>query len=301
MKILVVEDDAGIRKFLVKVVQSLGHEVQEAEDGAIGLNVFGKFEPDIVFSDIQMPNMNGLEMLEKLRMRSDDAIVIMATAMDGAEYTVKALQLHANDYLVKPLTLNTVKSCLQKYEQVLASRSKDSEVLGMFETRSYRLRLPNQPELVNRIADRLMYDTVNTIAKSDRMGIRLGLIEILANAIEHGSLGITYEEKSKALEAGSSTWQQLVKERLCTPPFCDRKTIVDFSLDSNACEWHIRDEGTGFDWKNLPDPLDPENLLAEHGRGILLARLQFDEFEFLENGNHVRMKKLISGRGNSGQ
>ncbi len=46
-----------------------------------------------------------------------------------------------------------------------------------------------------------------------------------------------------------------------------------------------------------PDPLDPENLLAEHGRGILLARLQFDEFEFLENGNHVRMKKLLTGRG----
>ncbi|HNX77635.1 MAG TPA: response regulator [Candidatus Rifleibacterium sp.] len=291
MKILIVEDDPGTRKYMVKAAQTLGHEVQEAEDGEAGCKAFDKFEPDIVLSDIQMPRADGLELLERLRRKSDDAIIIMTTAMDSAEYTVKALQLHANDYLVKPVQFSVLKAALAKYSEILNSRTKDQEVLGLFEKRYYRLKLPNQPELVSRIADRLLAETVNSIARKERMGVRLGLTELLSNAIEHGTLGITYEEKSKALEAGGSAWRNLVNDRLHSEPFCNRQTIVEFEMNDQGCEWYIKDDGEGFDWNNLPDPLDPENLLCEHGRGIMLAQLQFDEFEFSGNGNEVRMKK----------
>jgi serine/threonine-protein kinase RsbW len=61
------------------------------------------------------------------------------------------------------------------------------------------------------------------------------------------------------------------------------------SLDT--CEWLITDEGAGFDFPHLPDPTDPENILAAHGRGILLSRMQFNVFEYLGSGNCVRLVK----------
>lgn len=64
-------------------------------------------------------------------------------------------------------------------------------------------------------------------------------------------------------------------------------------MDSEACEWTITDAGAGFDWQDVPDPNDPENLMASHGRGILLARLSFDNLAYFGNGNKVCLRKNI--------
>ena len=66
-------------------------------------------------------------------------------------------------------------------------------------------------------------------------------------------------------------------------------------MDQHGCEWVIIDEGDGFDWKSLPNPLNPENLAQPSGRGIFLARMQFDEVEFLGKGNRVRARKCFAG------
>ncbi|HEY9070097.1 MAG TPA: response regulator [Candidatus Ozemobacteraceae bacterium] len=291
MKVLIVEDDPGSRAFMVKAVQNLAHEVMEAEDGEAGFKCFGAFEPDLVLTDIQMPRKDGLALLEAIRRQNDDVIVVMTTAMDAARFTVRALQLRANDYLVKPVSLTQLAATLEKYADILASRTQDQEVLGLFDVRSFRLRLPNRPRLVGRIADRLMSETVNTISKPERMGIRLGLIEILTNAIEHGTLGITYDEKTLALEQGPKGFHELVEHRLATEPYRSRETSVEFFLDQTGCEWTIRDGGDGFDFSSLPDPTDPKNLLSLHGRGIMLARMQFDALEFRGTGNEVWLRK----------
>jgi len=77
------------------------------------------------------------------------------------------------------------------------------------------------------------------------------------------------------------------------PNLAARRVQVEFTMDKDSCTWTISDEGNGFDWKNLPNPLSPENLDNPNGRGIFLARLHIDEVEFQGKGNKVRvMKKL---------
>ncbi|EKD81214.1 MAG: hypothetical protein ACD_39C01906G0001 [uncultured bacterium] len=73
----------------------------------------------------------------------------------------------------------------------------------------------------------------------------------------------------------------------------NRRVQIQFQMNAEMCEWVITDEGEGFDWKSVPDPNDPANLMCMHGRGILLARLNFDEVLFLGRGNQVILRKRL--------
>jgi CheY-like chemotaxis protein len=293
MRILVVEDEAPIRQLLKRTIEPLGHEVELAEDGEVGLSKFKSFEPDIVLTDILMPKKNGLELLSDIRRLNNDAIVIMVTAFGSAEYTLRALRLHANDYIIKPFKPKQLKEYLEKYEDFINNRTIEQDLLGNFLRREYVLEFGNHLKLVNRLADRLMLETNNAIPRESRLGVHLGLVEMITNAIEHGNLEIDFQQKSDALEGDVNDWPDLIASRLSQKELSERKVEIRFKMNQEYCEWIVTDQGPGFDWKNRPDPDDPEMLLAANGRGITLTSMQFEEMEYNEKGNQVRFKKYL--------
>ncbi|MBF0499075.1 MAG: response regulator [Candidatus Riflebacteria bacterium] len=294
MKILVVEDDDATRFLLLKIVKDMGHETRSASNGVEGLKEVTAFHPDVIFSDINMPEMDGLEMLERVRKTDPNTLVIINSTLDSPKYTLRALQLKANDYVIKPFSEKDITSVVEKYADILSNRTLDREVLGMMYRRDLGMKISNRLDLVGKIVDRLMLETDHAIPLQDRLGIHLGLAEILVNAIEHGNLGITYEQKSKALEDADNGWHKLFETRRQSPPYAERLVDLQFKMDKKACEWLITDQGTGFDLKKLPDSRDPEAMFALHGRGIVLARLQFSEVEYNDTGNQVRLKKYLA-------
>jgi YesN/AraC family two-component response regulator len=293
MKVLIVDDEVHIRQLIRRFLSKEGYGIFDAEDGIEGYKVYKAEKPDIILSDINMPRMNGLELLEKIRKEDNDTVVVITTSMDAAEYTLKALRRRANDYIGKPFTKADIIALVKKYSTILDQRTQQREVLGMIKRRELEMQFENRLELVGKIADRLMQETEGAISGEARLGIYLGLVEMLTNAIEHGNLGITYDEKTQAQEDDLRAYLELIEERRNSPPIKVRTVNVSFKRDENSCEWLIKDEGKGFDFKNLPDPTNAENLLSSHGRGVLLTQLQFDEFEYLGSGNIVRMKKIF--------
>lgn len=293
MKILIVEDDKDARMVLATLAQYEGHEVRFADDGGSGLKLFDAFQPDLVLSDIFMPVMDGLQLLERIRKKSDDTIVVITTAFGSADYTLQALRLRANDYLLKPLLPQEIIACIKKYSNVIAARTVEEEVVGMILNRRLTMKLDNNLEMLGRVANRLIKETECRLSRHSRLGVRLGLLEILTNAIEHGNLGISYQEKSAAMEAGPHELSRLLAERMAVPEAQTRSILVEFSMDKNQCEWIITDDGDGFDSSAIPDPCDPANIMVKHGRGILLARFNFDEVLFQEKGNQVVLRKKL--------
>jgi len=188
MKILIVEDDDGTRFVLGKVAKSQGHEVKTAPDGAAGMSKFKEFRPDLVVSDIQMPIMDGLQLLEQIRRVDHDVVVVIVSSLDSAEYTLKALRLRANDYLVKPVQEKDLIFMFQKYQDVVMSRTKEREVFGLIVKKVLEMKVLNEIELVGKIVDRLMQEAEHHLPPADRLGIHLGLLEMITNAIEHGNL-----------------------------------------------------------------------------------------------------------------
>jgi len=292
MKILIVDDEDMIRKILTEAIGKCGFEVQTAKNGREGLEIFKEYRPELVITDIQMPEKNGLELLEEIRELSPDTIVIIITASDSQEYAIQALRLGANNFLHKPFSLKELTAHLEKYSAVLDSRSVEREIVGRIKRRELTLILDNQIDNVNRFADFLVQESSGAIAIKDRLGVHLGLVEMLTNAIEHGNLGITFEEKAQALGEGSEVWDELCRQRAGKALQEKLEVRVDFRLEPDLCQWIITDCGEGFNLNEVPDPLEDRGILEANGRGIFLTRLQFDNLEYLGRGNQVRLTKF---------
>lgn len=112
--ILIVDDEPSIREFLQIMLKREKMLVETAENGAKGWEKFQSHEFDLVISDIQMPEMTGIELLSKIKGQDPNALVLMITAFGSTETAVEAMKLGAFDYLTKPFKIDDVKVRIQK-------------------------------------------------------------------------------------------------------------------------------------------------------------------------------------------
>lgn len=136
-KILLIDDEAAIRSALKEILEYESYEVKEAEDGATGIKLIEKEEFDLVFCDIKMPRMDGLEVLEKIKEKNSELPVVMMTGHGTVETAVESLKKGAFDFIQKPLDLNRILVTVRNATDVKALvqetkilRKKVNKVLG---------------------------------------------------------------------------------------------------------------------------------------------------------------------------
>src|SRR5213593_8502 len=111
--VLVVDDEDGIRHALDRFLTRLGYRVLQATSGAEALERQAVDSPDVMLSDIRMPNMSGVELVPKALAQDADLAVIMLTAIDEPRTAIECLKLGAYDYLIKPVDLDELEMSLQ--------------------------------------------------------------------------------------------------------------------------------------------------------------------------------------------
>lgn len=291
MKILIVEDDSASRFFLESLLESNGYEFRSAANGIEGLNIFEEYRPDIVLSDIQMPIMDGLELLEAIRDKKSDTIVIIVTAFGTENYAIQALHLGANNYLKKPVSAQELLRLLKKYHAILSSKYSTDALPGKLKNRKFTLEFKTEFNKIPKIVDKVLVESILDVEDNEKVNIELGLVELITNAIEHGNLNIDYFEKQKALDNGELG--ELYNQRMSNSTFKNRTVTINFLANPEKYQWTIIDEGDGFDWELLPDPTDEAHILELSGRGIFISRFLFDEIEYIGKGNTVIATKYI--------
>ncbi len=117
MKILVIDDEKTTLSMFKLFLTAYGYEVHTAEDGEQGLSMFERIKPDIVFTDIKMPGIDGLEVLRRMRKTPIDAEVIVITGHGDMEKVVEALDLDASDFINKPVERRALNSALARAEK----------------------------------------------------------------------------------------------------------------------------------------------------------------------------------------
>ena len=125
LKVLIVEDEELIRKGIVLTVDWAAIDcvvVGEAANGAEGLEQVEKCDPDLIITDLKMPQMDGIEMLERLRQAGKNTYVIILTAYDSFSYAQTALRLEAVDYLLKPFHDGDLEKAVQRVQARLAPK-----------------------------------------------------------------------------------------------------------------------------------------------------------------------------------
>ena len=148
-KILIIEDEAAIRRVLKKIISEENdtYNVEEAEDGLVGLEMISKSDFDLVLCDIKMPKMDGVEVLEKIKNLKPEIPVVMISGHGDLDTAVNTMRLGAFDYISKPpdlnRLLNTVRNALDKKELVIENTllkkkvSKKYEMVGESEAISH--------------------------------------------------------------------------------------------------------------------------------------------------------------------
>ncbi|MDA0882009.1 MAG: sigma-54 dependent transcriptional regulator [Flavobacteriales bacterium] len=136
-QILIIDDEAAIRSTLKEILEYEDYQVDEAEDGANGLKKAMDQPYDIIFCDIKMPKMDGLEVLEKLKLAEVDSPIVMISGHGTVETAVEALKKGAYDFIEKPLDLNRILVTLRNatdqnalVEETKVLKRKINKVLG---------------------------------------------------------------------------------------------------------------------------------------------------------------------------
>jgi DNA-binding NtrC family response regulator len=134
MRILIIDDERSIRNSLKEILVDEGYEVDTAEDGAVALEMVDKEKYSVIFCDIKMPGMDGIEVLDKMIQAGIDAAVVMISGHGDITTAVECIKKGAFDFIPKPLDLNriliTIKNATEKVSLVKETRILKKKVYG---------------------------------------------------------------------------------------------------------------------------------------------------------------------------
>jgi DNA-binding NtrC family response regulator len=114
MKILVVDDEPHIREVLRELLATDGHDTQTAESGYAALSAVKEFSPHIVFLDIRMPEMDGIQCLRRIKEFDPDIAVVMISGFATLEMARRSLEIGAFDYIGKPLSFDHIREVIRQ-------------------------------------------------------------------------------------------------------------------------------------------------------------------------------------------
>jgi CheY-like chemotaxis protein len=284
--ILAADDDRGILLLIQSILGSEQYSLVTASDGEAARALIAA-DPErfsAILLDWEMPALTGIDLLRWIKTQHAlaDLPVILATARDGGEQIREGIEAGAFYYVTKPfdrrLLLSIVNAALADYRHKKALNRKLKESQNPFQNLVHgRFRFRTLAE-----GERLALWIANACPRpADVMGI----IEIMTNAVEHGNLGITYQEKTDLVEEGR--WQAEVERRLMLPGVAQKVVRVNLHRGDQKLMVLVEDQGEGFDFvKYLA--LDPSRAFDNHGRGIVMARTDMI-LQYLGRGNRVRV------------
>jgi DNA-binding NtrC family response regulator len=157
-KILIIEDEAAIRRVLVKILkeENSGYQVEEAEDGLKGVEAIRKEDFDLVLCDIKMPRMDGVEVLEAVKKIKPEIPVVMISGHGDLETAVNTMRLGAFDYISKPpdlnRLLNTVRIALDRKELVVENKRLKKKVSKKYEMIGNSTAIERIKEMIDKVA-----------------------------------------------------------------------------------------------------------------------------------------------------
>jgi two-component system response regulator MprA len=191
MRILVVEDERAVRDALERVLRTDGYEVELVEDGHSALSVVAECEPDAVVLDVMLPVLDGLEVCRRLRADGDRVPVLMVTARDAIADRVAGLDAGADDYLVKPFSIDELRARVRALLRRAGNASNDPLQFG-------DLVLDPRAHLVHR-ADRRVELTMTEFALLELLMRNPGQV-LTRSVIFDRVWGYDFGPTSKALE-----------------------------------------------------------------------------------------------------
>jgi CheY-like chemotaxis protein/anti-sigma regulatory factor (Ser/Thr protein kinase) len=286
--ILVVDDTKADRVLAMGLLRNAGaSNLLEASGGEAALELLAEHDVDVVVTDMQMPEMDGFELVTEVNRLYPDVPVVLMTARGSEAIAVRALQQGAASYVPKD---NLQRDLVQTVERVLGAAYSERErarLMSQLVRTDSQFSVENDPgvivALVNHLREQL--DALGLRPKADLVRVTMALQEALFNAYFHGNLRV-----GEVVEGyDPQRFHEVAEDRRLESPYADRRIAVSVKCTPEQAVYVIRDEGPGFEHANLPDPDDPHTLDEPTGRGIVLMQSFVDEVRYNDAGNEVTL------------
>ena len=285
--ILIVDDCVVDQKLVSGILQRQADLIlQFACDGEQALIAVEKSPPDLVITDMQMPNVDGLCLVKQLSQRWPMLPVVLITGQGSEDIAVEALRAGAASYSPKRHLerdlLHTVKQVLRRSHMVKQHRRLVERVVKC----SMSYQLENDDALISPLVEHLQ-NNLPSWSEGEQLRIGMAVGEALVNAMHHGNLEVC----STLKEEDENYYHSMIEQRRTEHPYKERSVSIETQFSPQEIRIIIGDQGPGFDTQCLPDPTATENLTKLSGRGLLLIRSFMDEVLHNHCGNQITMIK----------
>jgi DNA-binding response OmpR family regulator len=176
IKVLYVEDDDVARENGIEYLENYFDTIYDASNGLEALTLYDKYKPDIIITDIEMPKLNGLEFVQRIREKDDTTQIIITTAYSHKEYLFRAIELQLIKYLVKPINEKEFDEAINLCINNINADIKSSNII--------------------KISNDTIFDTYNkTLVKNEEIvKLRTKELDLLSFLIKNKTRFVTYQE-----------------------------------------------------------------------------------------------------------
>lgn len=293
LNILVVDDSEVDRRIVGGLLEkNSAYRVQFAKNGREAISFLKKTPPDLVVTDLQMPERDGLELVRAIRLHYAHIPVVLMTAHGSDALAVQALEEGAAGYVAKSQLGDRLVETVDELFSIARADHTYERLIGCLRRTVFQFSLDTDPALHEPLVD-LVQQLVSGMGLCDANGryrIGVALKAALANALFRGNLEISSAELDCAHDGTlEGPAQELVESRRRQAPYQNRRIQVDVELNEPGTRLVVRDDGPGFAWSAWLNQPPAESLESGSGRGLVLIRAFVDELQFNESGNEIRM------------
>ncbi len=287
--VLVVDDSPIDRRLAGGILQQRGGvRVIYAQHGVAALEVLEREAVALIVTDLQMPEMDGLELVATVRGRYPLVPTILMTAHGSEEVALQALRRGAASYVPKRKLASDLADTVKDVLRITLNRLQLQRLSQHWTQTEFHFCLENDatliPLLVSHLQDYLQ--TVQHCDETELVRVGVALHEALRNAMHHGNLELDSELRRESHE----DYYRLADERRDQEPYRNRRVYVTARESRDTACYTIRDEGPGFDLALASvDPTDSKNLDRPGGRGLFLIRTFMHDVQFNARGNEITM------------
>lgn len=296
MPVILVVDDSKVDRFLISELlkaESLDWLVQfaeSAEEAVAKLSDDTSLAVDLVVTDMLMPGMNGLQLVELVQKCSNPPPIILISGQGSETLAVEAIEKGAVSYVPKDQLAERLAATMKQVLMAHRSERPLASLLDTIEDVTYRFRLPNDPLLIPSVVSLLqqMAESMQLLDTETKTGFGIAVDEALQNAIYHGNLELDDTQLSECrVQLRNGDCPDSIRERAQVAPYNTRFVRVEAVLSLEKVSVTIRDDGKGFESSSATNA---------RGRGLTLIKSHVDEMTFNDEGNEIRLVKLRGRR-----
>ncbi len=286
-KLLIVHDHLETLAILHEFCANQQVEQITVDNAEEALEILQKNKIYAIFCALTLPRMGGLELINVIREMNPSVPVVIIAGQRDTDGILSAINAGAFGFLTKPLTVAFVHAIYHRLLQSSEDIQCDDYCLENTVSESQTLEIGNNFEnyfgIVSFITQRLPF--YNLATKGELAITRVMLAEALENAIFYGNLELDQELKRRNFEQ----FLREAESRRQMEDYKYRRVHIEYELSAHSAKYVFRDEGKGFDHRDVPDPKTTERVFQSNYSGLIAIRHFMDEVFWNERGNQITM------------